>query len=100
MDVRPHVGRVPSTGGGVLTDRVAVDAAELLRLAQCVDDELDLDGVSAALRGIARDPDADIAEAVRRVRLQSQGCPHCTGRHRCPYHEGWSDALDLLEGDL
>lgn len=84
----------------MLTDRVAVERNELLRLAQCVDDELDLDGVSAALRGIARDPSADIAGAVRRVRLHSQGCPHCTGRHRCPYHEGWDDALDAFEGEL
>ena len=84
----------------MLTDRVAVDAAELLRLAQCVDDEIDLDGVSAALRGMARDPDADIAEAVRRARSHSQGCPHCSGRHHCMYHEGWHDALDAVEGEL
>ena len=84
----------------MLNNRVLVDAAELLRVAGCVDDKIDLDGVAAALRAMASDPDADIAEAVRRVRLQPQGCPHCSGRHRCPYHEGWDDALDAFEGEL
>jgi hypothetical protein len=77
-----------------------VDAAELLVLAQRIDDELDLDGTSAALRAMARDPDGDLTDALRRVRSQSQGCPHCSGRYRCPYHEGWDDALDALEDAL
>jgi hypothetical protein len=105
-DVRHGLGRVSAAGGGVLNNRVAVDAGELLRLAQCVDDEIDLDGVAAALRGIAQDPDADITEALERTRRAGQGevtgggenC--CSGRYLCAYHEGWSDALDLLEDEL
>lgn len=166
------VGRVPSAGGGVLSNRAVVDAAEpdpldvlteawekktpgpwvfatdrgapdYVQLYSTADideyeadvlsadgsdvlvSEKDADFIAAAgthvgtllrrlkaaeevretlTRRLAdpmyHDPDGDLTDAVRRVRLQSQGCPHCTGRHRCPYHEGWDDALDALEDAL
>ncbi len=89
-----------------LTNRVLVDAAELLRLAKCAEDEIYLDGVAADLRDMATNADADIDEALERTRQVGLGhviggggnC--CQGRHLCAYHEGWSDALDALEDEL
>ena len=84
----------------MLNNRVAVDAAELLRLAWNVDDEIDPTVVAAALRGMATDADSDIGEALERTRRAGLGVRCCHGRHLCAYHEGWSDALDVLEDEL
>jgi hypothetical protein len=75
-----------------------VPVADLISWACKIDDEIDLDGVSAALRGAANDPDADLVAAVQRARAEG-ACT--TGRPplRCSYHEGWHDALDFVEDE-
>lgn len=85
------------------------DTTELLRLAQCVDDEADLAGVAAALREMARSIEMfpmdrshvdALNAALRHTRQAGEGEPCCHGRHLCSYHEGWLDALDRLEDQL
>ena len=83
------------------THAAIVPVADLLAWARQVDDEIDLDGVSAALRALANDPDADLVAAMQRARAAgATGEPGCSPRHRCSYHEGWDDALDCVEDEI
>jgi hypothetical protein len=86
--------------GGAVSHLATVPVADLLRWAAQIDDEIGLDDVAGSLRAAANDPDADLLEALRHVRGAGEGCTHCHNRHKCTYHEGWHDALDLLEDEL
>lgn len=84
-----------------MTHAVSVLVSDLLLWARLIDDEIDLDGVSAALRAAAACPTGDLDDVVGRVRAAgvATGCG-CHGRFRCSYHEGWGDALDRIEEEL
>lgn len=75
----------------------AVAVPDLIRWAAQIDDEIGLDEVAAMLRAVGSDPDSDVAEITHRVRDSAVACDGCVGRRRCSYHEGWNDALDLIE---
>jgi hypothetical protein len=81
-----------------VTHLAAVPVPDLLRWASQVHDEVGLDDVADGLRAAAEDPDLDVFETLHRVR--AAGSAHCGPRNRCSYHEGWHDALDLLEDEL
>lgn len=86
-----------------MTRLAVVPVADLLAWARQVDDEIGLDAVAEGLRTAANDPDANIIDALRRVRSMglSDVCSSCRPpRHLCPYHEGWADAVDALEEEL
>ena len=80
---------------------VAVPVAQLLAWASCVRDEVGLDRIEEQMRALAACPTGDLTVTVDRVRSVGVGIGcGCVGRHLCPYHAGWTDALDQLEDEL
>ena len=100
-DERDACAHGPERDRGLVSHVVPVPVADLLRWANEIDGESGLsDVVATALRAHASCPTGDLTDAVERVRAMGSGAGCCTSRHRCPYHEGWSDAVDALEDEL
>ncbi|MGC8489833.1 MAG: hypothetical protein ACP5QO_16650 [Clostridia bacterium] len=83
-----------------MTHLAAVPVADLLQWATDIEDEVGLDDIVVGLRAVAQCPDADIIEAIKRVRDTVLACSYCHGASLCSYHEGWVDGLDLLADQL
>jgi hypothetical protein len=82
---------------------VPVLVPTLLQWAAMIEDEIDLDTVAAEIRHLAWDTTMRLDNLVTRVRnagiAAGTGCG-CHFRSRCSYHEGWYDAVNMIEEEL
>ena len=75
----------------------------LLQWGAMIEDEIDLDVVAAEIRALAWNTTLRLDNLVTRVHnagiAAGTGCG-CHFRSRCSYHEGWYDALGMIEEEL
>ena len=82
---------------------VPVPIPTLLQWGAMIEDEIDLDTVAAEIRHLAWNTTMRLDNLVTRVHnagIASGTACGCHFRSRCSYHEGWYDALGMIEEEL